>query len=127
MFELTESAPEAPVPARNPAGNPVLNALGRFFGVLIEGRSYLNLLYVWLAFPLGLAYFILLVTGFSVGIGLGILWIGLGILFALMLAVWGLEGLERILAIGLLGAAVPARASAPDRKSTRLHSRHTVI
>jgi hypothetical protein len=92
-----------------PARNPLLRALARFFGVAIDGRSYLNLLYLWLSFPLGLAYFVLLVTGFSVGIGLTIVWIGLAILFGLMLAVWGLEGLERVLAIGLLGAAVPER------------------
>lgn len=105
MFELAAS--------ETPARNPFLSVLARFFGVAIEGRSYLNVLYLWLAFPLGLAYFVLLVTGFSVGIGLTIIWIGLAILFALMLAVWGLEGLERILAIGLLGAAVPVRLPAP--------------
>jgi hypothetical protein len=101
MFELAAS--------ETPARSPLLSVLARFFGVAIDGRSYLNVLYLWLAFPLGLAYFILLVTGFSVGIGLTILWIGLAILFLLMLAVWGLEGLERVLAIGLLGASVPAR------------------
>ncbi len=104
MFEHTAS--EAP------ARSPLVSFLARFFGVAIEGRSYLNLLYLWLAFPLGLAYFVLLVTGFSVGIGLTIIWIGLAILFALMLAIWGLEGLERVLAIGLLGAAVPERLPA---------------
>jgi hypothetical protein len=104
MFELTA--------AEAPARSPVVSFLARFFGVAIDGRSYLNLLYLWLAFPLGLAYFVLLVTGFSVGIGLTIIWIGLAILFVLMLAIWGLEGLERVLAIGLLGAAVPERLPA---------------
>ena len=108
MFELTASE----TPAQSTERSPILTFLARFFGVAIEGRSYLNLLYLWLAFPLGLAYFILLVTGFSVGIGLTIIWIGLAILFLLMLAVWGLEGLERVLAIGLLGAAVPERLPA---------------
>lgn len=95
--------------SEGPARNPVTAFLARFFGVAIEGRSYLNLLYLWLAFPLGIGYFVLLVTGFSVGIGLTIIWIGLAILFVLMLAVWGLEGLERVLAVGLLGASVPER------------------
>jgi hypothetical protein len=95
--------------SEGPSRHPVTAVLARFFGVAIEGRSYLNLLYLWLAFPLGIAYFVLLVTGFSVGIGLTIIWIGLGILFVLMLAVWGLEGLERVLALGLLGASVPER------------------
>lgn len=106
MFETTAS--EAP------ARNPVLAFLASFFGVLISGRSYLNVLYLWLAFPLGLIYFVLLVTGFSLGIGLMIIWIGLGILFVLMLAIWALEGLERVLAIGLLGAEVPVRLPASE-------------
>ncbi len=95
-----------------PSRNQVTAFLGRFFGVALEGRSYLNLLYLWLAFPLGIFYFVLLVTGFSVGIGLTIIWIGLGILFVLMLAIWALEGMERVLAVGLLGADVPERLPA---------------
>ena len=80
--------------------------MSRFFGVLLEKRSYLSLLYLWLAFPLGLFYFVLLVTGFALGIPLIIIWVGLGVLFLLMLAVWGLEAVERALAAGLLGAEV---------------------
>jgi putative sensor protein len=105
MFETASTAP---------ARNPVLGFLASFFGVLVSGRAYLNVLYLWLAFPLGLTYFVLLVTGFSVGIGLMIVWIGLGILFVLMLAIWALEGLERVLAIGLLGAELPLRLPASD-------------
>jgi hypothetical protein len=82
------------------------NPLSRFFGVLLDRRSYLSVAYLWLAFPLGLFYFVLLVTGFSLGLPLILIWVGLGVLFVLMLAVWGLAGLERILASRLLGAAV---------------------
>lgn len=112
---MLASTPVSEAPARH----PVTAFLGRFFGVAIEGRSYLNLLYLWLAFPLGVAYFVLLVTGFSVGIGLTIIWIGLGILFVLMLAIWGLEGMERVLAVGLLGAAVPERLPAAPARGFR--------
>jgi hypothetical protein len=80
--------------------------MSRFFGVLLEKRSYLSLLYLWLAFPLGMFYFVLLVTGFALGIPLIIVWVGLVVLFLLMLAVWGLEAVERALAAGLLGAEV---------------------
>jgi hypothetical protein len=59
----------------------------RFFGVILRGQTYLNALYVFLAFPLGLFYFIFLVTGLSLGVGLAILWIGLIILLA-MIAGW---------------------------------------
>ncbi len=87
-------------------------ALGRFFGVVLRGRSYLNIAYLWLAFPLGLAYFVMLVVGVPLGIGLVILWIGLLVLFLVMLGVWAAAGLERQLAIALLGAAVPERRTA---------------
>lgn len=74
----------------------------RFFGVIIQGQTYLNLLHVLLAFPLGLFYFIFLITGLSVGVGTVIIWIGLVIL-ALMMAAWWLFILfERQLATGLL-------------------------
>ena len=37
-----------------------------FFGVIAEPQSYINILYLLLAFPLGIAYFVFLVTGISV-------------------------------------------------------------
>ena len=51
-----------PVGETSPAAGP----LRRFFGVAASGRTYLNLLYIWLAFPLGLAYFIFLITFFEI-------------------------------------------------------------
>ncbi len=42
----------------------------RFFGVVARGQSYLNMIYLLLAFPLGVCYFVFLVTGLSLGIGL---------------------------------------------------------
>ena len=46
-----------------------------FFGVIAEPQSYINILYLLLAFPLGIAYFVFLVTGISVGAGLIIIWV----------------------------------------------------
>ena len=60
--------------------------LSRIFGVVIEGQTYLNILYLLLAFPLGLFYFIFFVVGFSLGLPLIILWVGFLIL-ALVAAV----------------------------------------
>ncbi len=79
-------------------------------------RSYANLAYLLLAFPLGLAYFLFLVVGLSVGFGLAIVWVGVPILFLVLLGSYGLAALERQLAIGLLGAEVPPMAppSAPE-------------
>ncbi len=57
----------------------------RFFGVIAEPQSYINIFYLLLAFPLGIAYFVFLVTGISVGASLIIIWVGVPIL-ALVLA-----------------------------------------
>ena len=53
------------------------NPLERLYGVFVKPQTYLNILYLLLAFPLGIAYFVFLVTGFSLGISLLILWVGL--------------------------------------------------
>ncbi len=86
--------------------------VGQFLSAPVRARSYTNLLYLALAFPLGLAYFIFLVTGISLGLGLTIIWIGLPILAAVLLASFGLSLFERQLAIHLLGAEVPPMSSA---------------
>ena len=59
-----------------------MNFLKRFFKVYLQPKTYLYLIYLILAFPLGLTYFILLVTGFSTGFALTLLIIGVFILFA---------------------------------------------
>jgi len=92
-----------------------------FFAVAVRPRTYGNLLYLWLGFPLGLAYFVGLTVGISTGLPLTILWIGLAILLVTFLAAWAAAGFERQLAIHLLGAEVPARTTHP--KSERLLSR----
>lgn len=85
---------------------------GRFLSAPLRARSYTNLLYLALAFPLGLAYFVFLATGLSLGLGLTIIWIGLPILAAVFLGSFGLSLFERQLAIRLLGADVPPMNSA---------------
>jgi hypothetical protein len=81
--------------------------LARFFGVFAKGQTYLNLAYLLLAFPLGIFYFTLLITGFSLGIGLFILWIGIAILVAMFALSWLFTAFERVQAIGMLHADVP--------------------
>ena len=50
--------------------------IGRFFGVFAEPQSYLNILFLFLGLPLGITYFVFLVAGFSVGVGLVVIWVG---------------------------------------------------
>ena len=85
--------------------------LGWFFGVVARPRTWLNLLFQVLAFPLGLFYFVFLVTGLSVGLGLEIIWVGIPILLVVAGAWWLFGAFERLQAKHLLGAAV----SAPPR------------
>jgi hypothetical protein len=76
-------------------------------------RTYANLIYLMLAFPLGLGYFVFLTVGLSVGLGLTIVWIGLPILALVFAGSWGLAALERQFAIVALGAEVPPMAPPP--------------
>lgn len=78
------------------------NWFARFWGVIIRPQTYLNLVYLFLAFPLGVFYFVFLVTGLAVGFPLVIVWIGLLILALVFAAIWALTLFERQLAIWLL-------------------------
>ena len=91
--------------------NGTFRAAARFFRVVAEPQAYLNLLYLLAAFPLGLAYFVLLVTGLSSGISLLIVWVGIPILLLMGVITWVLAGFERLMAIHWLKESVPARAT----------------
>ena len=75
-------------------------------GVVAEGQTYKNLLYLLLAFPLGMLYFVLLTTGFALGVGLSMVVIGLGILLVMLVGVRALGAFERKLANRLLGTEI---------------------
>jgi Putative sensor len=88
-------------------------AIKTFFLAPFRLRTYSNLLYLMLAFPLGLAYFIFLAVGLPLGLGLTIIWIGIPILALVFGGSWALAGLERQSAIHLLRAQVPPRTPPP--------------
>ncbi len=77
-----------------------------FFGVVARPATWLNVLYQWLAFPLGLFYFIFLVVGIAVGFGLLIIWVGVPILLIVTGAWWLFGAFERVQARYLLRADV---------------------
>lgn len=86
------------------------------FGAAADGQTYLNLLYLLLSFPLGIAYFVFLVAGFSMGTGLLIIYIGVPILIGVLMGCVGLGAFERLLARTMLRvniASPPARPSGP--------------
>ena len=88
--------------------NTFTKSLLAFFGAPLRGQTYLNMLYLLLAFPLGLFYFIFLVTGLSLGVALTIVWVGLLILLAVFAVWYGLLAFERAMAIGLLREQIPS-------------------
>ncbi|NEU55982.1 sensor domain-containing protein [Halorussus sp. MSC15.2] len=81
-------------------------ALGTVFGVPFRLQTYRNLLYLVLAFPLGLAYFTFLSVGLPIGVGLAITVVGTPILLAVLAVSTGLAGVERKIATLLLGIEV---------------------
>ncbi len=91
--------------------NAVVN--NPFFNVVARRSTYTNIAYVWLAFPLGIAYFVLLTTGSALSLGLSLLWIGLVVMLAFVLSLRGLGNFERLLSKWLLGepVAMPSGAA----------------
>jgi hypothetical protein len=69
--------------------------LRAYFGVFFERQTYLNIAYMLLALPLGIVYFTLLVTGFSLGFSLAIVLVGIPILFAMVGLMQALGRFER--------------------------------
>jgi hypothetical protein len=55
-----------------------------FFGVIVDPQSYLNIVYLLVAFPLGTFYFVFLITGLSFGFGLFITLFGIPILLLVL-------------------------------------------
>jgi hypothetical protein len=78
-------------------------ALKRFIGAPFRTDTYANLLYLLCAFPLGVAYLVLVVTGFSIGIATSPLLVGIPILVAVIAGTAVLGALEAQLTSRLLG------------------------
>jgi hypothetical protein len=93
----------------------VTDSLRSVFGVPLRLQTYRNLLYLLLAFPLGLVYFLFLSIGLSLGVGLAIVVVGVPILLAVLAVSTGLATVERELATLLLGVRIEiANESTPD-------------
>ena len=75
--------------------------------VLWEKQSYTSILYLLASFPLGLAYFVFLVSGIAIGLATLIVWIGALILIFMMGSWWQIAAFERRLALQWLHIAIP--------------------
>src|SRR5215218_4797799 len=81
-------------------------SLARFARVAREPQSYRNLVYLALALPLGVAYVTILVAGLSVGAGLAVILVGIGLLLATLFALRAMAAVERTLARRLLRISI---------------------
>jgi hypothetical protein len=73
--------------------------MDKFFRVMGSGQAYLNLVYLLLSFPLGIFYFVFLISGLSIGFPLLIIWVGIPILLLVGAGWWLLAAFERQMAI----------------------------
>lgn len=84
------------------------------FRVAADPQTYRNVLYLLLAFPLGTFYFVFLVTGITVGVGLIVVaLVGIPILIGVVIASRTFMVFERSLASALLGTDIPPIAVMP--------------
>ncbi len=72
-----------------------------------EDQILSSITYLLLGLPFGILYFVVLVVGFSLGVPLVLLWVGLPILYATLIVVGGFARFERWLLEGLLNRTVP--------------------
>lgn len=112
------AVPPAPPIKQRMDGPPLPGPVPKagLFDVVAHPQSYRNLLYLILSMPLGIIYFLFVVTGLSVGIGTGIMWIGAVILLGTFYGIRKLMAFERLLARGLLQTSIPSRVISNPRQ-----------
>ena len=91
-----------------PAWSPSspIDALAQFVGVPFQRQTYRNLAYLLLAFPLGIAYFTVITTGLSTGLGLVVTLLGIPIIVGTLVVTLGISSFEARLAGWLLDVEV---------------------
>jgi len=83
--------------------------LKRTFGPYTEGRTYKNMLYLFLMFPLGIIYFVYLITGIALSLGLIITIIGIPLLILFLMSIKGIAWFQGRLTESLLGIRMPRK------------------
>ena len=84
-----------------------MSTINRMFAIVTDPKAYLGAAYLLLSFPLGIFYFVFLVTGLSVGFSLIIILVGIPILIGVILASLALAAFERVLAMRMLRVKIP--------------------
>mgnify|MGYP006301800387 CR=1 FL=1 len=79
----------------------------RYLDIVTDGQSYLNILYLLFSFPLGIFYFVFLITGLSLGVGLSVILIGIPLLLIIFVISLKMIEFERLLANKMLRVDIP--------------------
>lgn len=87
-----------------------------FFSALVEARTYLNIVYVLVAFPLSIAFFTIVITGISLSLGLIVIAIGFFIFVGTLMAVRGFRWLDIQLTRVFLGKEIPMKSGTLSEK-----------
>ena len=94
---------------RAPAVPKRKSLLGRFFGVIVDPRTYGALFYMLLSLATGIVYFTVVVTGASLSAGLMVLIIGIPLLVLFLALIRVLSLVEGRIVEVLLGERMPRR------------------
>ena len=94
---------------RAPATPPRRSALGRFFGVAAEPRTYGALFYMLLSLATGIFYFTWVVAGVSISAGMSVLVIGIPLIILYFGSVRVLSLVEGRVVEAMLGERMPRR------------------
>ncbi|WP_062200841.1 sensor histidine kinase [Demequina salsinemoris] len=90
-----------------------MDVLRRYFAAAWEARTWNAVLYLLLGLPVSILLFVYVVTGYAVGVGLAVVWVGVLVLVGVQASLRPLGAVERGMANGLLGTQV--RAPSPLR------------
>ncbi|MFC6953918.1 sensor domain-containing protein [Halorubellus litoreus] len=88
--------------------------LRAFVDVPVRSQTYLNLCYLCLAFPLGVAYLVFVSVGLVLGVGLTVVLVGVPIFLLTVVGALVAGSVERVLARHLLDLDVGSRALPAD-------------
>ena len=93
-----------------------------FVGVVLRRQTYKNLLYLLVAFPLGIIYGSVLTIGLVFGLVFAVVLVGIVVLVGVVIAARGLAGIERWLANALLRVELRAPTDVDATGEGPIHS-----
>lgn len=93
------------------AAAPRAGRIRSFFAAPIRPQTYLNLGYLVMSFPLGLAYFVVTTVALSLGVGLSFVLVGIPLIATTVAGTLVIAGFERRLTSWMLDVDVPARTA----------------